>query len=124
MALRITSVVLVMLLLMNGTVTVMAGSGLTDDLGVELAPGVEQEMDNLIEHVKAGFEPGGGLGDTLFGLFAAAGSAFSLLVTAATSAPAMFSNLGFPDWIVYPFFTPLYLISFLDLIYAFTQRAL
>lgn len=121
---RITSTVLVFMILFNGGVTIMEGSGLSDDLGVTLAPGVDNAMDKVVENAKAGFSPNTGLGDTLFSLFATAMSTFELLIAGVFSMPSMFLNLGFPAWFVLPIFAPMYVISTLELIYAATQRNL
>lgn len=121
---RITSTILIFLVLTNGAVTVMTGSGLSDDLGVELAPGVDKAVDEVIENAKEGFAPNNGLGDTLFAMFAAAMGTFKVLIQGVFSMPQMFINLGFPDWIVYPFFAPMYIIATLEMIYAATGRGL
>jgi len=119
---RITTTLLVFLILSNGTVTIMEGSGLSDDLGVSLAPGVEQEVNNLTELASDGFQSSEGLGDTLFTLFAAAYSLIALFAQSAFAVPTMFLNLGFPAWFVVPLTGPLYLVSTLEVVYAATGR--
>jgi hypothetical protein len=121
---RITTAVLVFMLLFNGGVTVMEGSGLSEDLGVTLAPGVDEAMDNVVDNAKDGFSASEGLGNTLFSLFAAAMGTFQLLIQGVFSFPSMLLNLGFPGWFVVPMFAPMYVISTLELIYAATGRGL
>lgn len=121
---RITTTVFVMLLLMNGTVTVMSASGLNDDLGVELAPGISEAMDDAIDSLQQGFEPSAGIGDTLFSLFIAGLQIFEIVISAITAAPNMFMNLGFPSWIVMPLFIPMYAISTLEMVFVATGRDL
>lgn len=121
---RITTTVLVMLLLMNGTVTVMSSSGMNEDLGVKLAPGISEAMDSAIEELRKGFSPSAGVGDTLFALFIAGLQVMNIIINSITAAPTMFQNLGFPAWIVMPLFIPMYAISTLELIYAATGRDL
>lgn len=121
---RITSTILIFLVLTNGAVTVMAGSGLSEDLGVQLAPGVEKAVTEVENNAKDGFTASEGLGDTLFSMFAAAMGTFKVLIEGVFAMPQMFLNLGFPEWIVWPFFTPMYIVSTLELIYAATGRAL
>lgn len=121
---RVTSTILVILILMNGTVTVMEGSGLASDLGVELAPGVSETMNDIVETAKEGFEVGAGLGETLFSLFAAGLGVMRLVFETTFAAPQMFLNLGFPQWFVVPVFAPVYVIGLLELVYAATGRDL
>lgn len=119
---RITSTILVFMILMNGTVTVMAGSGLDDDMGVSFAPGVDNEMTNVVDEMKNGFNPNVSVIESLISLFLAAVSVFKVIVQGVYAAPAMFLNFGFPEWIVVPFFAPLYVISTLELVYMATGR--
>jgi len=119
---RITTTVLIMLLLLNGTVTIMAGSGLSEDLGVDLAPGITDSMNNAIESLKNGFSPSAGVGETLFTLFIAGLQIMGIVVDAITAVPTMFLNLGFPSWIVLPLFVPMYAVSTFELVYMATGR--
>lgn len=121
---RVTSTILVVLILMNSSVTIMEGSGLASDLGVELAPGVKDTMDDIVENAKQGFSVSGGLGETLFSLFAAGLGVMRLVVETTFVAPQMFLNLGFPSWFVVPVFAPAYVIGLLELVYAATGRDL
>jgi hypothetical protein len=119
---RVTTTVLVVLLLMNGTVTVMEASGFNDDVGVSLAPGISESMDSAVNNLREGFSPSAGLGDTLFTMFIAALDVANIVVNAITATPQMFLNLGFPSWVVFPLFTPMYAISTLELVYVATGR--
>lgn len=121
---RITSTILVFMVLINGGVTIMSSSGLSEDLGIDLAPGVDDAMDKVVSNAKDGFTATEGVGDTLFSLFAAAMGTFELLIKGVFSAPAMFMNLGFPSWFVIPVFAPMYIVSTLELIYAASGRNL
>lgn len=120
---RITSTILIFMLIANGGITVMEGSGLSEDLGVTLAPGVSNAMDKVVENAKRGFDTGTGLGETLFALFAAGMGTFEVLVQGVFSLPQMFLNLGFPEWIVVPFFAPMYVVTTLEFIYMATGRS-
>lgn len=121
---RITTTVFVMLLLMNGTVSIMSASGLSEDLGVELAPGISESMDEAVDKLREGFRPSAGIGDTLFTLFIAGLQVLNVIVNAITATPAMLMNLGIPQWLVIPLVVPLYAISTLELLYAATGRDL
>lgn len=119
---RIISSVLVFLILMNGTVTIMTASGLNEDLGVTLAPGIDDSMDQLIDRMKDAFDPNAGLGQTLFSLFMSAVSVGEIMLQGLTAAPQAFLSLGFPMWIIAPLYAPLYLLSTLYLVYLATGR--
>lgn len=121
---RITSTVLIFLLLLNGTIGIMSASGLSEDIGIDLAPGVDDAMDSVISNARDGFTASEGLGDTLFSLFAAAMSTFNVLIQGVFAAPQMFINVGFPSWIVVPFFVPMYVVATLELVYAASGRSL
>lgn len=119
---RITTTIVVFMILLNGSVTIMSASGLSEDLGVSLAPGVESSMDKLVSDMKKGFSPNAGLGETLFTLFVGALRLFRVIVEGLYAAPSMFLNLGFPSWLVIPLFAPLYMLSTLELVYVATGR--
>lgn len=119
---RIISSVLVFLILMNGTVTMMTASGLNEDLGVTLAPGIDDSMNELIEQMKDAFDPNAGLGQTLFSLFMSAVSVGEIMLQGLTAAPQAFLSMGFPEWVVFPLFAPMYLLSTLYLVYLATGR--
>jgi hypothetical protein len=121
---RISSTVLVFLILMNGGVTVAEGSGLAEDWGVSLAPGVDDAMDSVIEEMKKGFSPDISVVESLLSMVTAGLNLFRVIIEGVFAAPQMFLNLGFPGWAVGPFFAPMYLISTLELLYVATQRAL
>lgn len=121
---RIGTTLLIVMIIFNSTVAIMAGTGLSEDLGVELAPGVQKNVDNAISQAKSGFSPGGGFGETLFGLFAAAMSTVSLLLQSIFAFPTMLSNIGFPEEVVIPLFAPVYIIILFEIIYAATGRDL
>jgi len=121
---RITTTILVFLVLMNGVTAVMAGSGLSDDLGVTIDPGGDSAVNESVSEAQSGFSPGGGGLSTLFGLFTSAMGFLQSLVTSVFAAPQMFINLGFPSWIVGPVFTPMYVVAALEFVYVATGRDL
>lgn len=119
---RITTTVLIILVLLNGTVTVMEGSGLTDDMGVQLAPGISSTMDDVVENARTGFSPNTGVVESLITLFVAALKTFQVLIQGIYAAPTMFLNLGFPAWLVFPVFAPMYIVAVFNAIYMATGR--
>lgn len=121
---RITSTILVLMLLMNGTVTIMAGSGMTEDVGVELAPGISDSMDTVTTEMKKGFAPDVTVVESLLSMLTAGLNLFQVLVEGLYALPTAFLNLGFPEWIVVPLFAPAYLLSTLELVFIATGRDL
>lgn len=112
------------MILANSTVTIMAASGLSDDIGVELAPGINDDVDQLISEMKNGFSPDAGVGETLFTLFVAGGRIFLIGLQSTYALPVAMMNLGFPSYLVTGFFAPAYLISTFELVFALTGRKL
>lgn len=121
---RITSTILVFMLLINGGVTIMESSGLNEDLGVELAPGVSEAMDDVTDRMQEGFQPNIGVVESLINLFLAGLGIFQVVIEGVFAAPSMFMNLGFPDYIVSALFAPAYLISTLEMVFIATGRDL
>ena len=121
---RISTNILIILVLINGSIGIMDASGLSEDTGVHLNTGVSDKLDQSIQTAKDGFNPGSGIGETLFGLFVSAFYFFEALIMSVFSAPSLFINLGFPEWFVVPLFAPLYIIATLDLVYAATGRGM
>lgn len=119
---RITSTILVFLILINGSVTVYEASGLAEDTGVSLAPGIDDRMDDVVTTMQEGFNPGTGVVESLLSVLVAAGQLFLVVIEGITAAPAVFLNVGFPSWIVVPFFAPAYLLSTLELVFLLSGR--
>lgn len=114
---RITTTVLVLLLLMNGTVTIMSGSGLSEDIGVELAPGISDKMDDVVDNMKKGFSPNVNVVQSFVSLAVAGLRLFQIVIEGTYAAPAAFLQLGFPAWFVVPVAAPLYLIATLEALF-------
>lgn len=119
---RITSTILVVMILANGSVTIMSASGLSEDIGVEVAPGVSDAMDDVVTEMKKGFSPNIGVIESLISMFVAGLRLFQVVVEGVFAAPSMLMNLGFPEWFVIPISAPLYLISTLELLFIATGR--
>lgn len=120
---RITSTILVFMILLNGATTIAEASGLAEDTGVSLAPGVDDAMDKVIDEMKDGFSPDVSVIESLISMVAAGLNLFKVVVEGLYAAPQMFVNFGFPDYIVVAFFAPAYLISTLELMFIATGRS-
>jgi len=121
---RITTTALVFLILLNGAVGIMEASGLADDMGVTLAPGVDTAMEDTIDNAKQGFSANGGFGATLFGLIAASISLTNTIVSGVFAFPTFVLNIGVPAWIVAPLFAPMYVVAVFEIIFVATGRDL
>lgn len=119
---RVTTTILIVLVLMNGTVGIMASSGLSDDLGVDLAPGVSSSMDAAVDEAKAGFSADASIIESTISLILSGVRLFQSLVSGVFAGPAMLINLGFPAWAVVPISAPLYIIAALEFIFIATGR--
>jgi len=119
---RVTTTILIFLMLMNGTVGMMAASGLTSQLGVALAPGVSDTMDDVQDRAERGFSPASGFGETLFALFMSGITLIQGLIKGVFAAPQLFINLGFPPWTVIPLMAPVYVIATLEILFMATGR--
>lgn len=112
---RIMTTVLIALVLMNGAVTVMEGSGLAEDVGVTLAPGISERADSIVETMKGGFQPGTSVVASLLSIAISVGNLFLLVLQSAYAFPTALLNLGFPTWFVVPVFAPFYILGTLEL---------
>lgn len=121
---RISTTIMVFLILLNSSAAMMEASGLYDDLGVKDTPGAAGEINQTVDDAKEGFSPSQGPISTLFGMFVSALKSFEVLIQIVFAGPSMFMNLGFPAWIVTPIFAPMYLIVVLEFIYVAAGRDL
>jgi len=121
---RITSTVVIFLVLINGSVTIMAASGMSEDLGVDLAPGISDAADNVVENMKRGFSPDISVIESLISMITAGLNVFRVIVEGLYAGPTMFLNLGFPAWAVTAFYAPLYIISTLEMVFMATGRGM
>lgn len=112
---RVTVTLVVLLLLMNSAATMMVASGLSEDLGVDINPGLEKKMDKLVERMKAGFEPNTGIIESTISLTLSFGALFEIVVESVFAAPTALTNMGLPSDIVYGFFAPAYVLSVLEM---------
>jgi hypothetical protein len=110
------------MILLNGSTTIMAASGLSEDIGIELAPGVNDAMQNVVDDMKKGFSPDIGVIESLISMLTAGLNLFKVVVEGLYAAPSMFINLGFPAWAVNVLMAPLYLISTLEMMFIATGR--
>lgn len=117
---RITTTVLVLTLLLNGTATIMEASGLNDDLGVELNTGVDDAMDEVVTEMKKGFSPNVNIVESFISLALAALRVFQVVIEGVFAAPTLINNIlggsALVETVVAAFFAPMYIISTLELI--------
>ena len=121
---RISTQIVVYLILMNATAGVLAASGVAADLGIGAQPGGGEQVGFVNDKASPdNINPGGGAGGTLFGLFTSVGATLKqVFVMATVGGPMMLSNLGVPVWLVTFIFAPVYLIAGADLLYVYSGR--
>jgi len=94
---RITTTVLVMVILMNGSATIMDVSGLSDDLGVEMETGVSDSVSETVDELKDAFNPNISGVESLISLSLAALGVFEIVIEGVFAAPTMLNNAGVPS---------------------------
>lgn len=123
---RITSTILIMMVLLNGTATVFEVSGLSDDLGIEYSTGVSETMDDVVQEMKKGFNPQVGVIESLISLAVAAITFFEVIVDAVFAAPDLMKNLlgrgEFVNTVVDVLAAPLYIIATLEIVFLAVGR--
>lgn len=119
---RVTSTILIVLVLMNGTASIMTASGLSEDLGVDLAPGVSENVNDAIATAQNGLTADAGIIETTISLILSGLQLFQALITSVFAMPQMLINLGFPSWLVLPLTGPLYIIGALEFVFIATGR--
>lgn len=117
---RITTTVLVLVILMNGAATIMDVSGLNNDLGVNMETGVSDKVEDTINDVKDAFNPNIGSVESLISLSLAAIGVFEIVISGIFAAPPMLTNIlgggQLVETVVSVMFAPMYLISTLELV--------
>lgn len=112
---RITTTIFIFTLLLNSVAGVMAASGFSEDIGVSIAPGVGESMDQATEALD-GFDPSVSIIESFVSLAVAAGRLFQAVITGAFALPSALINMGIPAWAVTAFAAPLYVISTLEIV--------
>lgn len=117
---RITTTLLVLVILMNGAATIMDVSGLSEDLGVEMETGVSDRVDSTTNEIKDAFDPNVGSLESLASLALAAIGVFQIVIEGIFAAPTMMINIlggsQTVETVVTVLFAPMYAISTLEMI--------
>lgn len=117
---RITTTVLVVVILLNGVATIMDVSGLSEDLNVNMETGVSHEVEETITDVKDAFNPNIGSVQSLISLALAALGVFEIVISGTLAAPTLVINIlgggTLVETVVTVIFSPMYVISTLELI--------
>jgi len=120
---RISTVVLIFLVFLNGASGVFVQSGAAQDMGIQPNAGGDEAVKSA-NSTSQDLQTSGGFGQTLFALFISVGKWFGQLIGAIFAAPRMFANLGLPSYLTAFVFGPLYIISAIDIAYILTGRRL
>jgi len=123
---RITSTVLIMLLLLNGTASIMEVSGLNDDLGVSYTTGVSDRLNEVTDQLNATFSPNVNIIESFVSLALAGLTVFRAVIEGVLTAPALFKNLlgrgPVVNTVVDVVFVPMYVVATLELLFMATGR--
>lgn len=111
----------VILFLLNASAGLLVASGFAADIGIDLDPGADDELDTANETAQS-IQTGSSIGETLFGALAAAGKTATTIFSVIFIAPLMFENLGVPTWITAFVFAPMYIIVGYDILNILTGR--
>jgi len=117
---RITTTVLIMMVLLNGSATIMEASGLNDDLGVEIRTGVDEKMGEIVNETNGAFDPNINVVESFISLSVAAINVFGLIIEGVFAAPTLMINIlggsSLVETAVTVFMAPLYIIATLEII--------
>jgi len=91
--------IVLFLVFFNAGAGMIQATAVSDDLGISPETGEPDELQEAQDQADK-FSAGGGLGDTLFGLISALGTALNTIVNAIFPGAAMLKNVGIPDPIV------------------------
>lgn len=120
MSMRSVNLVIILFLL-NASAGLMVASGYAADIGIDLDPGADDELDKANETAQ-NIQTGSSIGETLFGALAAAAKTVTTIFTVIFIAPLMFNNLGVPTWLTAFVFAPMYIIVGIDVLQVLTGR--
>lgn len=120
---RISTHIVLFMIIMTASANMMVASGTAEDIGIAPQPG----QDDLIKTVENdpsidNPNPGGGGGDTLFGLFTSTANIVNKLYRIAFAADIMFQNIGVPGFVTAFLFKLIPFLAAIDLLYVFTGR--
>lgn len=109
------------LIYFNAAAVLLEVTGVTAAWGVESPTGTTAALEEA-QNAMNGIRASGGLGDTLFGSFAAAASAVEAVGRAIIAGPLLLSAAGIPEPFVAFLFAPAALIVGRGILHALTGR--
>ena len=118
---RKTWAITIFMIYFNAAAVLLEATGVTAAWGVESPTGTTAALDDAIAAMN-GIQASGGLADTLFGSFAAAGSLIEAVGRGAVAGPLLFTSAGVPAEITAFLFAPVALIVGRGIIHALTGR--
>ena len=105
----------------NAAAVLLEVTGTTAAWGVASPTGTVSALDDAVAAMN-GVQASGGLADTLFGSFAAAGSAIEAVGRATVAGPLLLTSAGIPTPFVAFLFAPIALIIGRGILHAITGR--
>lgn len=116
--------ILIFLVALNASAVVLAGAGLTGDLGYQPTPGGDDRIEQANQTAGDIDANKGGAFDTFVGAVISAASTLTTVFGVVTAGPQMLINLGAPAFVIYPLATPLYILVGVDLLQVISGRDL
>lgn len=118
---RKTWAIAMFMIFFNAAAVLLEATGVTAAWGVASPTGTTAALDDAIAAMN-GIQASGGLADTLFGSFAAAGSLIEAVGRAVVAGPLVLNSAGVPAPFTAFLFAPVALIVGRDIIHALTGR--
>lgn len=118
---RISTKLVIFLLLLDGAAFGMVASGVAADWGVHPQPGGDEQIEKTNQSASQ-LEAGGGLASTLFTMYTTLADTLNTIYKLAFLGPDMLNNLGVPWFITDMFKGVITVIVGLDIYYALTGR--
>lgn len=118
---RISTKLVIFLMLMNAAAGMMVASGVAEDLNIQPNPGGDTRVNETKQNASQ-VKAGGGLGSTLFTMYSTVADTLDSIYTLAFYGPEMLENLGVPGFLTDMFNGVLTVIVGADIVYALTGR--
>lgn len=118
---RKTWAITIFFIFFNAGAVMLEATGASAAWGVESPTGTTDALNDAVNAMN-GIQASGGLADTLFGSFAAAGSLVEAVGRGAVAGPLLLNSAGVPAVFTAFLFAPVALLIGRDIIHALTGR--
>lgn len=115
MAYKLSVYIVLFLVFFNGGAALLDASGTTEHLGLDTTTSNGDDIEAKADNARD-FSVGGGVGETLFGLYNAVAGVLETVFDTLTPGAKMLKSAGVPDYLVNFTFAGLYVVPGIDLI--------